>query len=407
MSERTLKSLAIQAMMLSVGGTANAQVILNEVFENPPNGGDGTWEYIEIHGQPGYNLTGYAVALVKGGEDEDGDDVPDGSMMQKGPEIDEAFTLDGWSIGPDGLFILYNREGFGFTGLEPFLDANPDFDFFSPESPSNPRFFNAASFQAASIPSVDVGGSLENDGSSTYMIIRRRPGHALTGAGASSYGPEYAWKKDVSPDVDFNSRLDFGDEHTLGNPVYYGEGLDGVQNTALMLEPVQVVDEVSWSNAGGKEYNLRGRKLLSNKISETPGFNPDCISRLYYYGANPLIGSTINPNDGDLDQRSLADESWVYGETMNIQPGLPDYTLFKNNMIEAGPDSTIGTADDELNWLAPTDPDGPTYSFDGFGDDNPDGGAVLRRVGSARSERDAPVRSLRHRRFQVYPDGLQ
>lgn len=370
---RNLKmmTLAGVAAMAIVGAAdTSAQLTINEVFENPTNGGDASWEYIEIYGPPGYDLTGYAVVLVKGGEDTDDDSVPDGAFMQKAPEIDEGFALDGWTTNQDGLFVIYNREDFGFTGLDPYLDNNPDFDFFAPEGPDNPRYFHAVSFQASSIPSVDTASRLENDGSSTYLIVRRRPGYALSPEGASEYGPEYAWKKDVSPDVDFNSRLDFGDEHTLGVPVFYGDGLDGAQNTALVLEPVQIVDEIAWSNGGGKEYNIRGRKLLSNQFSETPGFNPDAVVRMRYDSKNPLIGWTINPNTGDLDRTSLADESWIYGETINTQPGGPDYTLFKP-MLEVGGDGIPGTADDELNHLAPVDPTGPTYSYAGPGSPNP------------------------------------
>ena len=357
-------------IMLAAAGQACSQLTINEVFENPPNGGDATWEYIELYGSPNMDLTGYAVVLVKGGMDEDGDDVPDGNGNNDAPEIDEAFSLDGWTLNSEGFFVLYNREGFGFTGLEPFLDVNPDFDFFSAESPTNPRFFHAASFQTASVPSVDVGGNLENDGSSTYLIVRRRPGHSLTTSGASSYAPEYGWKKDVTPDVDFNSRLDFGDEHTLGVPVYFGEGLEGNQTTAFALEPVQIVDELTWSNAGGKEYNLSDRDLLSNKISETPGFNPDALSRVRYDSVNPLVGWIIKGNSGELDHASLADESWIFGETLNVQPGSADYTLYKP-LLEIGDDLIAGTLDDELNHMAPVDPNGPTYSYDGPGDDNP------------------------------------
>ena len=357
-------------LYIAMAGQAASQLTINEVFENPTNGGDATWEYIEIYGPPSYDLTGYAVVLVKGGKDSDDDNVPDGAFMQKAPEIDEAFSLDGWSTNEHGLFVLYNREEFGFTGLEPFLDPNGDFDFFLPESPSNPRFFGAASFQASTIPSVDEASKLENDGSSTYLIVRRRPEHSLTAQGSSNYGQGYGWKKDVSPDVDFNSRLDFGDEHTLGVPIYYGEGLDGSQDSALAMEPVQIIDEIAWSNGGGREYNIRGRQLLSNQISETPNFNPDAVSRVRYDSSNPLVGWTVNPNDGDLDRTSLADESWIYGETINTQPGTADYTLYKP-LLELGEDGLPGTADDELNYLAPVDPNGPTYSYTGLGDPSP------------------------------------
>lgn len=361
-------ALAVSSGLVPMAG---AQVIINEVFENPPNGGDQTWEYIELYGPPGYDLTGYAVALVKGGEDNDpADDVPDGSANQRAPEIDEAFSLDGWQVGPDGFFVLYNVEQFGFTGLDPFLIPNPDYQFFFPESPTNKRFLNGASFETLHIPSVDTYGRLSNDGSSTYMLVRRRPNHEINAQGQSVYHDGYAWKKDVSPDVDFNSRLDFGDEHTRGVPIWLADGLSGDQTTALEMEPVQVVDEVAWSNAGGKEYNIPGRGLRKAEFSETPGFNPDCLSRVRYLVDALLIGSTINENTGELSWNSIADDSWIYGETLNVDPGTSTYTFYKP-LLEPGPDAIAGTSDDELNLLTPVDPDGPTYSYDGLGDDNP------------------------------------
>ncbi len=353
-----------------LAGAANAQVIINEVFENPPNGGDQTWEYIELVGPPGFDLTGFALANVKGGEDQDpNDDVPDGASNQNGPEIDEAFSLDGWTIGPDGIFVIYNSGDFQFTALEPFLVQNPDYQFFEPESPSNKRFLNGASFATLSIPSVDTAGRLDNDGSSSYLLVRNRPLHSISPSGQSVYSTGYAWRKDVTPDVDFNSRLDFGDEHTLGVPVWYAEGLDGAQNTALQLEPVQIVDAISWSNAGGKEYNPPGLGLLSPKISATPGFNPDALARVRYLAANSLPGSTID-NSGELEPANAADQSWIYGETLNVNPGTSDYGVFKP-LYELGADAVLGTADDELNYLAPIDPDGRRYSYPGPGSPNP------------------------------------
>ncbi|NER06293.1 MAG: lamin tail domain-containing protein, partial [Okeania sp. SIO3C4] len=92
MNARTLSA----AMSLTIASVAPAQVVINEVYENPPGSGsiaDAQWEYIELYGQPGLSLDGYAIGLVKGGTDPDGDDIP--TVI---PEIDEAFSLDGLSI---------------------------------------------------------------------------------------------------------------------------------------------------------------------------------------------------------------------------------------------------------------------------------------------------------------------
>lgn len=48
----------IAAGLLAIAASSvGAQVVINEVFENPPNGGDQTWEYIELLGPPGYDLS--------------------------------------------------------------------------------------------------------------------------------------------------------------------------------------------------------------------------------------------------------------------------------------------------------------------------------------------------------------
>jgi len=359
---------------LLAASACSAQIVINEVFENPPNGGDQAWEYIELYGPVGYDLSGYAVALVKGGEDTDGDGVPDGASMQKRPVIEEAFSLDGWEIGPNGYFVIYNTETCGATGMDNFLIPNPDYKFFLPESVDNRRFFDGASFAALHIPSNDEAGKLGNEESSTYLLVRRRPGHSLDDSGMSVYGPDYNWRKNTDVDRDFNSRLDFGDEHTLGVPIY-PSNLD-----ANAIEPIQIVDELAWSNAGGKEFNTPGRGINKNELSETPGFNPDAVSRVRYLVENPMIGWTIG-NSGEVSRTSNADESWVYGETRDyrigsppdaddLQPGEEGFTQYRPEQIDLGGDGAP-SADDELNWLAPIDPDGPRYSYSGPGDFNP------------------------------------
>lgn len=363
------RALTAAAILLAAAGTARAQLAINEVFENPPNGGDQTWEYIEIYGPPNYKLNGYAVVLVKGGEDNNPqDEIPDGALHQKTAEIDEAFSLDGWTTDANGLFVIYNVGQFNSTGLSTFLTPNPGFQFVMPESPTNKRFLNGASFVSLYIPSVfdadEIAGKLENEGSSTYLLVRRRPNHALATTGLSSYLPGYVWAKDTCPDVDFNSRLDLGDEHALGLPLYFSEGSEGNQTTAGVLNPVQIIDEVSWSNGGGKEYNSPSRDGLSGKFSQTPGFNPDMIVRVRYFGAAPTLGWAIDEDTNIVKQRNAADESWLYGEAYNVNPGTSNYGRFKPGPVDTA-------APTELVWLAPTNVAGNKYSFVTGDTDNP------------------------------------
>lgn len=287
----------------SIAASAHAQVVINELFENPPGGGstaDAFIEYIELYGQPSMDLTGYALVLFKGGQDLNGDgtlDVP--------PEIDEAFTLDGLRLGSNGLLVLYNgRPNQSFIPLFLPDDGETAYSFFDTHIPSP----------------FDTNGNLGNDGSSTYALVRRRPFHSIVN-GMSVYSNGYAVWKDVDHDINRDGLYDYGFE---------GFG-------ASAIDPMQVIDEIAWSHDAGLEYT-RSRQQV---ISETPGFNPDAVSRVAYYGANPGLGLRFN-SSGEIVPTRMADEELIYGDTMG---GSLDFTY------------------DPTRVGAPTDPNG-----DGFHD---------------------------------------
>jgi hypothetical protein len=295
------------AALVALAGVCNAQVVINEVFENPPGGGssnDAFLEYIELYGQPGMDLTGYAIGQLKGGEDANGDDVP-----EEPAEIDEAFSLDGLSLGSNGFLVLYNGT--------PAQSLIPLFLPMAGEA--------SASFFDTHIPTTDTNGNLNNDGSSTYVLVRKRENHSVEN-GVSVYGPGYAFRKDVNHDVDYDGRIDFGFE-TPG----FQAPLPSV------VDPVQIIDSFAWSNAGGKEYV----RISEYELSETKGFNPDAASRLAYFGTNPMLGLRMNSEGATVPTR-IADEEFIYGD-----------------MIGASIDFTY----DPSRSGAPTDPDG-----DGFQD---------------------------------------
>lgn len=294
------------AALAGLAFSAQAQVVINEVWENPPGSGsvfDVALEYIELYGEPGTDLTGWAIALIKGGTDPDGNNIP--NIL---PEIDEAFQLDGLTIGPSGFLVIYNNTG-GFSDIPGLLP------------PGTP----GVGYTQRHIPTTDTAGNLANDDSSTYLLVRRRPFHSIVN-GVSVYAPGYAFRKDVNPDVNFDGKLDFGIE----TPV-------GASPSALRVDPLQIIDEVAWSNGGGKEYVRSSQQ----EISETPGFNPDAVSRVEYYNENPLRGLRIN-SQGDVVPTRMADEEWIYGDN-----GPGDGSFFY----------------DPTRSGAPTDPNG-----DGFQD---------------------------------------
>jgi hypothetical protein len=319
--------------LLACAGAASAQVVITEVFENPPGSStnnDTRWEYIEIHGRPGMDLTGYAVACIKGGN-VDASFNPPYPLIPGNVEIDEAFSLDGYSIGCDGFFVIGNDKDF-LTGVASFLEPNPDFIPSQPDGPDNKRFLNGGLFTTLHIDNPnDTVGNLSNDDSSTYVLVRRRPGFTVVD-GQAVYGAGYSFWKDTSVDVNFDSELDWGTEVSA-------PGFDG----PTQVEAIQIVDEVAWSDNGGKEYTRREQ----HEISDTPGFNPDLIARVNFYLDNPELGHRFNA-DGELRFTRIADEEWVYGD-------LPeDYVTTR--LFD--PERTKG----------PTDPNGPEYD----GSCNPD-----------------------------------
>ena len=273
-----MKKLSALALVWALGSAASAQVVINEVWENPPGGNDEFWEFVEFYGPAGMSLDGYAVALVKGGNDPDGDDNPDLPS-----EIDEAFSLDGLTIGSNGLLVLLNDTGGGS-----FSEAEAD--------PATA----IAYFSLQHIDTIDTPGKLGNDDSSTYILIRKRPIDNFGGFTTS-------WRKDIDADENWDSHIDFGAPH---------------QSYGRVLEPYQMVDNIAWSNNGGKEYTRDSQ----DEISETPGFNPDVVSRVGYNGVNP----------GPQPRR--ADEELVYGETLLLD-------TLKYDVDEMGAPTGFNTAD--------------------------------------------------------------
>lgn len=350
-----MKSAIAAAALLAIAGAANAQVVITEVLENPPGGAgstDARWEFIELYGKPGLKLDGYAIGLLKGGRDPDGTDQPASSDPDDNSEIDEAFSLDGFQIGPNGFLVLFNGidSPFGLDSFVPnFLTPNPAFDMAQPVSATNPRFLDGEEFQVFHIPIPsnpnEDSGALNNDGSSSYVLVRRRPNHSLDMNGMSIYAAGYAFAKETIQDIDFDGKADFGTE--LG-PFFIPD--NAPHNTPLMLQPFQMVDDLAWSNDGGKEYVQSSEQ----EISDTPGFNPDTLARINFFLTNPNLGTRLN-SDEEVVPTRMADEEWIYGELLSVfspqNPAPTDTQLLGQVVYDA---AEVG---------APTDPNG-----DGFQD---------------------------------------
>jgi hypothetical protein len=296
------KAAALAALIL-LAGTSSGQVVINEIMQDPP-GSETDWEFIELYGKPGMDLTGYAIALLKGGSDPEDDGIANTPA-----EIDEAFTLDGLSLGADGFLVIVN-------------DPAGDAGFFTDPAAT------LTSYAAQHIPTTDTAGNLANGDSSTYLLVRARPNHSISG-GVSVYAPGYSFRKEPNPDSNFDGKLDFGIE---------GGGAEEV-------DPLQIVDDVAWSDNGGKEYV----RSSDQEISDTAGFDPDALSRVSYFGTNPGLGHRVNGSMMVVATRS-ADEEFVYGEVLRLPVAvgqLPEYGL--DIMDMALP-------------KGPTDPAGPLYT---------------------------------------------
>ncbi len=328
---RTLFSfVAGLGLVLSLTVSVSGQVVISEVWENPEGTFDDSLEFIELYGRPGTDLTGYAIGLLKGGRDLNGDGI-----FEEVPEVDEAFTLDGLTLGSNGFLVLVNDT----VGFNTLVDLN----LIDPQA-------NVAGFAAKHIPTSDTPGKLNNDGSSTYVLVRKRPDHSIDGNGQSVYGPNYGFRKDVRHDVNDDSEVDFGTE--VNNI--------GTGDTAMPVEPYQIVDEFAWSNENGNEYQRDGEF----EFSDTPGFNPDGVTRLRYFILNPQRGYRTIGNAGgafSFAKTTIVDESFIYGETVDalpIDPNFLEYNL------------AIDLATGYSQTKAPTN--GSATPYDGSCDPEPD-----------------------------------
>lgn len=266
------QSLLCAAVLATIAGAAKAvdtcPLVINEVFQNPDTSSDNKWEYIEISGPAGMSLTGYAVALVNGGVNPNGDaDCTDGG--ERCPEIDEYYPLDGktlsGTLGSSGVgyFVIYNSTTTGVPG-----GTGDSEIYFEIDGGAN----------TANMKDLTSGADdLQNDGSTTYVLLRARP--------AGSPAP---WRRDAAADDNFDSLL----------------------NAAL--EPYQMVHNFAWSDENGKEYTRDG----ADEINHTPDMNPDQITLVKYF-TTPTPARGKYYDDATCKDTERADESFIYGENRN------------------------------------------------------------------------------------------
>ncbi len=456
------KSLSVWAIVLAAS-SAQAAVFLDEVFVNPPGSGyDDTREFVELQGTPGMKLDGYAVAFVNGGLSRY---YPLGSVppFPADMEIDELFSLDGLSLGANGLLVI----GIGVRSQYGAILADTNYQRWN-------TLWNGG---------LDTPGKLNNDGSSTILLVRNRPGRTQADPGDPA---GLRWGKDVSGDQELftpvtrtycngGSRAgkhcecaddcpgggacqasDFclggtndGDACSVagdcplgscvnavdqvgdgsldqGNACVGGanEGLacsvagdcpGGACQTLLDLrgastpnditDDLEVVDEVSWEDGGGHEYDLDDRHVdagvclgganngqLCDRNCDCPGgacvtgtmgglprrrvhaldnpqsFNPDALTRVDYRtkgtGWTPAPGA-YGELAGGNNWQDTATEQWIRGESLENTSGQGNAPwFFFDSAANADPNAIQPYMTNVPLWL--NDGVAPDYTFTDF-----------------------------------------
>ena len=180
--------LATLGCVLVFAPATQATVFIKEVFINPPLSLDMVGEFVELLGTPGMKLDGYAIVVLNGTEERF---YPLGSITtvpEPHPEIDEFFSLDGLTLGPNGILVVGIADPVG-SGWYPSLLPDSNFARWS----GIPGLWNGG---------LDDPGQLEDDGSVTIMLIRNRPGDTEASQGIP---PDLRWGKDVAHDAELFS----------------------------------------------------------------------------------------------------------------------------------------------------------------------------------------------------------
>ena len=351
--------------ILIVSPGVQAMVFINEVFINPPGSTDGSREFIELLGTPGKKLDGYAIAVLNGTDEKlyDADITPPPPVPA--PEIDEFFSLDGLALGRNGILVLGIRDPSTFY----YPELLPDSNF--------------ARWTDLWNGGRDVPGKLGNNGSFTIILVRNRPGQ--TEADPCNLDG-LLWGKETAHDAEFipqggnnylwgDGNLDRGDPNGMGGNTLEMTGLNTVGD---LTDDLEVIDEVSFEDLHGWEYDTDGRHVdEGSSLPELPhrhvhalddpaGFNPDALSRVDYRtkgdGWTPADGGTGEMANGN-NWQDTATEQWIRGE--NVPGYLPEFgdntVFFYENTPNLEPNTVQPYETHVPLWL--DDGNAPDYDF--------------------------------------------
>jgi hypothetical protein len=364
----SLRSAALFSLLITTlfSVPAPAMVFINEAFLNPKGSAtDQDYEFIELMGTPGMKLDGYAVAILNGTGLQyylEGSTIP----PIPSPEIDEFFSLDGLTLGANGILALVIRDAGGSYFTSMLSDSN------------------WVNWNGLWNGGVDVPGEIKNDGSTTLMLIRNRPGATE----ANPTDPAgLIWGKTIQHDHELITDGDdvpvgydkFGDGHIdIGDPNGLGGttlDMTGVFETPGDLsDDLEVVDEVSFEDDAGHEYDTDDRHVdfrsthegfphrhvhsLDNPIS----FNPDALTRVDYRttgdGWAPS-GGGAGEMPGGNNWQDMATEQWIRGNSVYDEIFFKKYFFYDN--------APTVPPEDLINPVQPYKTNVPLWLVDGAG----------------------------------------
>jgi hypothetical protein len=366
----TKVQIVVIMYVLIISLESQAVVFINEVFINPPGSSDNGREFIELLGTPGKNLDGYAIGVLNGTDEKL---YPLGSIPPvpfPAPEIDEFFSLDGLMLGANGILLLAIR------------DAST---FYYPELLSDSAFVKWTTLWNGGL---DVPGQLGNNGSVTVMLIRNRPGQTQ----ADPANPDgLRWGKEIAHDAELftpvwnsdeglwndqwgDGNLDRGDPNNLGG---YSIDMTGLETVGDLTDDLEVVDEVSFEDLHGWEYDADGRHVDAGSsfpglphrhvhaLDDPAGFNPDALSRVDYCtkgnGWTPAGDGTGEMPNGN-NWQDTATEQWIRGQsTSGSVASEGRLGFFYVNTANPEPDAVQPYETHVPLWL--DDGNAPDYNF--------------------------------------------
>lgn len=361
------RNLAALGLICLGSHVAAGGVFINEVFINPPGSFDDTREFIELAGTPGMKLDGYAIVSLNGTQQRyyPLGSIPPAPIAQ---EIDELFSLDGLTLGANGLLVI----GVGVPTNYPTVLSDTRFQQWN-------SLWNGG---------LDTSGKIENDGSNTFLLVRNRPGNTQANP-SSPLG--LRWGKDIPHDDDLvtpvidsqtNQEVDQYGNGSIdsGQPNGYGGNtldLKGESTPADSSDDLEIVDQISYEHDRGWEYDTDNRHVdLDSAHNSLPerrvralddpqGINPDCLSRVDYRtkgpGYPPVAGATGEGPNGN-NWQDTATEQWVRGESIGGANGQGSAPFFYyDNTANATADAIQPYLTNVPVWLA--DGSGSDYNF--------------------------------------------